>query len=481
MKKTIIVGFLLVISMVGCLADQESESSFSENEMPTYESVSTEIEPTSTNVIVPTSLPTIEPTSVPGIINISSTPQGAEITVSETEINDVTPYSTNLASGHYTVTLNLEGYQLWEENILVLEGETLEIQVELEPIPLIIGKYTPLVELGGIGNISEIPFLAYAGWESESDTFLYALDKGVNLAETKDWNWWRYDNADHEIQSINSPESLVNEETRNELEICPLNHLAWDGPASCSDLSFLFENRENNLILYSPLRLEDFPSIDGELWIANTDGTGTQKLADFAPAYAHWSSDGQWLTTGMAFAGLPGQAIHYLIKTDGTFVERLQDIIGVDSFYLNGLFPQFSPDGQKLLLAGSMVPDSRRIENYGLYVLDLNSLELQLVTQKFGLFQWEPNGNGIYVLDGAFTPFDALEIGSLRTTDLYYVEIGTHIIQEHMIASGIPYYSPTNYGSWNWAYSPTSQTMIFVGYSENNELGILQLKSPLDK
>lgn len=287
MKKLAVIGFLLIISMVGCLAGQESGSSVSENDIPTSESVSTEIEPTSTNVITPTPLPKVEPTSAPGTINITSIPHGAEITISETEITDVTPYAINLVSGYYTVTLNLEGYQPWEENILVLEGETAEIQVQLKPNPLIVGEYTPLVELGGAGDISESPFLAYVDWESESDTFLYALDEGVNLAEARDWIWWRYDNADHEIQSLAPPESKVDEQTRSELEICPLNPLAWNGPASCSDLSFLFENTENDLILYSPLQLEDFPTSEGELWIANTDGTEAQKLADFAPAYAH--------------------------------------------------------------------------------------------------------------------------------------------------------------------------------------------------
>lgn len=424
--------------------------------------------------------PTPEPTRSTGILVISSRPTGAEVRIVKAGLKGNTPYSTILATGSYTVSLSLDGYQTWEETVAIFEGESSEIQRNLVPVPMGIGQYTTLAELGGVGAVADLPFLANVIWEPDEQSFVYAIGKGANLGEAKDLYWWQYDLFSKESMAIDPPQTLVNAETREKLDLCPLDDQGWDGPAKCEYLTTLFESEEHRLIAYSPLLLEN-PYSEGELWIAQSDGSKAQKLADFAPAYAHWSSDGQWLATGRAFAGLPGQAIHYLAMTDGSFFESLQDITGVDNFYLNGLFPEFSPNGQELLYAGSEIVESREASDYKLYSLNMDNFESRLVTDKFGLFQWAENGKGIYVLDGAFFPLESSDLGHMRETNLYYVDISQNPPQEYLIASNIPYYPFSDKGTWNWAYSPIHQSIAYVGFQGNKEFGILKLDPSTEK
>ena len=80
------------------------------------------------------------------------------------------------------------------------------------------------------------------------------------------------------------------------------------------------------------------------------------------------------------------------------------------------------------------------------------------------MFQWAANSEGIYVLDGAFTPFDASQLGSMRQTSLYFVGVEQNPLKEYLIANDIPYYPFTGFGAWNWAYSAANQAIAYVGY-----------------
>jgi hypothetical protein len=303
--------------------------------------------------------------------------------------------------------------------------------------------------------------------------FVYGIRKGWNGAEAKDWSWFHHNLLNGENLAIAPPQSIVNAETRIRLNLCPLDETEWTGSVKCNRLTTLIESSTNEMIVYSPILEDSFN--EGELWLSDVDGSNAQKLADFAPFYAHWSNDGRWLVTGRQFPGLPGQVTHFLVATDGSFIEALQQISGIDSFYLNGLFPEFSPDGSYLLFAGSEIPESREEDDYNLYILNLDNLEVRLASERLGLFQWAEDSKGIYVLDGAFSPFDVSESSQIRETNLYYVSITNDAKKESLIASGIPFYPLNAYGTWNWAYSPEQHAIAYVGFHDKLELGTLLL------
>ncbi|MCB0033474.1 MAG: PEGA domain-containing protein [Anaerolineales bacterium] len=409
-------------------------------------------------------------------VTISSVPSGAEVTIVGNEATGITPFTTTLATGNHTIILKKSGYHSIEVVISLSDLGNTNILEYLIPYDMTIDHYIKLTDLGGVGDASQLSFLAEVDWVSEDEVFLYALNEGSNLSEAKDWSWEKYDLTNQEIGPQTSPTSAINDETRRNLKLCPLDKGEWESSIECEELTAVFESKEHGFVVYSPLSPEDTSSDEGGLWIARLDGSNARKLSDFEPAYVNWSSDGQWFVTGERFAGLPGQAIHYLARTDGTFFKSLQNITGIDSFYVNGLFPQFSPDGQMLLYPGTKIIESLNAEDYGLFKLDLNTLEHDLITDRFGLFQWASDGRGVYVLDEAFTPFDVSLLRTAREASLYFIDIvHVNLSQEYSIASNIPYYPHTFYGSWNWAYSPTSHAIAYVGYKENNELGVLSL------
>lgn len=409
-----------------------------------------------------------------GTLAIASSPSNANVSLIEREITGTTPLTTTLPPGDYTIELNLSDYLPWKKSVAISEKEITSIEAYLIPKPMEAGKYIKLVDLGGLGEVYSLPSLVEINWNSKDQLLEYALDRGLGLSEPKDWSWWKYDLQTEVIKNKVPPLSSLDNEIRKNLGLCPLNSLNWEGPAPCEDLTALFESEDQKLIAFSPLSLDDFPYDEGELWIANNDGTNAQKIANFAPAYVNWSTDGQWFITGEAIDALSGQMTHYLGKTDGTFFESLQSITGVDSFFLNGLFPQFSPDGQSLLLAGTTIKGSRKEEEYQLFILELSSFENHAVTSKFGLFQWALDSKGVYVLDGAFAPFDPLK-SDLQQTNLYLVDIGQYPVEEYLIASNIPFHSFTSFGAWNWAYMPLNHALAYVGYADNLELGVLEL------
>lgn len=490
-KQILIFWWLLLVLLISCTSNGDPNLPSSTpvvTSIPTsVASISITIEATrpsetsSPPIATPSPIPlntatsTPEPTPLPAFLNVVSQPEGALLAIAEAELAVNTPYSTELPSGLYTVSVSLEGYQNWEENFLFQAGETYDLAVNLVANPGVAGQYITLAELGSASGFNEQRYLADITWEPEQNAFVYAMQEGVGYREAKDWTWSRFDLLNRENLALEAPQSLVNSEARVSLNLCPLDEQDWAGPTRCGFLNRLFESDVNDLFLFSPV-LEDLYS-EGELWIANIDGSDAQKLANFAPSYANWSTDGQWFVTASHFPGLPGQETHFLGATDGSYFETLQRITGIDNFYLNGLFPQFSPTKPELLIAGSQVSESREESDYKLYILDLNTLESRLVTDRVGLFQWADNGQGIYVLDGALLPPSTEPVPvDTRETDLYYIDLTQNPPQEYLIARGIPYYSHTDYGTWNWAYSPTFQAIAYVGFQDETELGVLFLE-----
>jgi hypothetical protein len=103
------------------------------------------------------------------------------------------------------------------------------------------------------------------------------------------------------------------------------------------------------------------------------------------------------------------------------------------------------------------------------------------VSEHFGFFQWAGEGNGIYILDEAVYPIasdeEYLSTGELakRSASLYYADLTKFPPQDYLIAGNIFYYPQNSAGTWLWTYSPTTQAIAYVGFQDNEELGILLL------
>lgn len=316
--------------------------------------------------------------------------------------------------------------------------------------------------------------LKYVSWEADGLGLVYALTRSeARSAEAKDWAWWRYNLETGEKESLLPPVSRVTSETRQQLDLCPTGQVPLETRPDCPGRSILLESPTSERIVFSPLS-----SGSGDTWLGNIDGTNLTRLETLVDTVSHaqWSPDGRWLLISVHFPGSPGQMTHYLVRADGSFETEFSALTNHDLFLLDGLFPQFSPDGTKLAYIGSTVYESFDESDYHLYLLNLDSLESGLVGDLIGLFQWSADGQGLYVLDGGLYPVDPYEDSSgEQKVKLYYVDVTTQPGEERIIATDIPYYPPNSSGTWLWGYSPPAQALAYVGHERAEEFGVLLL------
>jgi hypothetical protein len=314
--------------------------------------------------------------------------------------------------------------------------------------------------------------VAYLGWDATGESLVYALYTGL-AEEPGSWKWWSYHLSTGERVQLPSPGSQVDDAARQRLGLCSLTEVTVTRIEACAATSSLFESPVTDRIVFSPLSA----AVEGgELWLANKDGSDAQKMGDFAPTYVHWSPEESWLVVGRHIPALPGQEEDYLVAADGSYLQQLSEITGHDDFQINGLFPEFSPDGRSLAYVGSETPMSLNENDYNLYLLDLDTLESRLISERFGMFQWAADGQGLYVLDGAVF-FPGENVFNTREVSLYYIDLSQNVSSESLIANLITYHPDNSYGTWNWAYSPDTQAIAYVGFKPN-ELGILVVTPP---
>ncbi|MCA9934985.1 MAG: hypothetical protein KC415_13720 [Anaerolineales bacterium] len=315
--------------------------------------------------------------------------------------------------------------------------------------------------------------LRYVAWEIPGTKLVYALTRpDVRSAEPKDWAWWRYDIETGNKESLHPSVSRVTQEIRHQLNLCPTKQEPLETPPDCSGYSILLESSTSDRIIFSPLS-----SSRGDTWLGNINGTDLVKLETpiDTPSHAQWSSNGHWILLSVHFPGMPGQMTHYLVRTDGSYETEFSALTGHDLFRLNGLFPQFSPDGTRLAYIGSTVYESFDKNNYHLFVLNLESLESQQISDHKGLFQWSDDSLGLYVLDGGHYPVDPYqESTNIREVTLYYVDVENESVKEMIIAAQIPYYPSSSYGTWLGGYSPAVNALAYVGH-DRQSFGILML------
>jgi hypothetical protein len=169
-----------------------------------------------------------------------------------------------------------------------------------------------------------------------------------------------------------------------------------------------------------------------------------------------------------------------LVSSDGTFVENLEELTGISHFRVQGLKPAFSPDGQKLAFVGRETEGERLPveqldleEAYNIYVLDLNTMEWEIVSPRFGLLQWSQDGSGLYILDGAAnTPSHEHEynIDGVQYADFYYIDLTKDTFPEQKLAGDIPVYLPY---TGEWSYSREINAMAGTFALEGPKFAIL--------
>lgn len=404
----------------------------------------------------PTSVITI------GQIIIQSDPKGATVDITDMGIRGQTPFSGTLPSGNYTITLNLQGFQSWTDRISVSAMQTTTVQALLDAYEYI-----------KIEQLDSTKYLTYLGWSTDGRFLIYAIQKEGVSAEGQNWAWWQYDLLTREKTSLAPPQSQIDEVTRQKLNLCPLVNELSANFTPCPAFSILMESPISDLIIFSPLTALE------ETWLSSRDGSNPQKLdIPGSPSYIDWSSDGQWLIIGINSFGLPGQRLYFLVSTDGSIMQRLDQLTKHYSLHVSGLSPRFSPNGNYLAYFGAQNPETYIESDYKLYALDLDTFETKLISERFGPFQWTENGSGLYILDNGIFPVteNAIEF-NVRESTLYYANLTQDESQEIKIASNISYYPKNSLSAWLWAFSPSSNAIAYVGLQPEEELGILFLSS----
>ncbi len=400
---------------------------------------------------------TREPAATPPVVQPTR-----EIEVSVTAVTVIATQSL-LTTAPPTLTVEIS---------VVLEEQTPQSQATEEiptPTP---GEFLP-GEYVSIQELSSTVTLRYVAWEENGKALIYAI-QDYNSSEHWKWSWWRYDITSGEKSPVAPPESRVSDDVRQQLNLCPADQGTWN--EVCPGRFKLLESPTNNYIVFTPLTTGD-----GDTWLASIDGSNPQKLEEVvaSASYADWSQADKWLVVGVQFPGMPGQYTHYLVTTDSAVVSALYSITQVDNFFVSGLFPEFSPNGKQLAFVGSPVYESFNEEDYVLHVLELETLESRAVSNKFGMFQWDRGGTGIYIFDHAVLPILPVEdydnLFDLREASLYFVALSKDTPVERLVASAVPFYPTTDTGSWLWSYSPEANAIAYVGYNQENDLGILFL------
>ncbi|MCL4872331.1 MAG: PEGA domain-containing protein [Anaerolineae bacterium] len=423
---------------------------------------------TLTPEVMATSTPVV--TQVPtAVVHIISEPEGALASVIDNDLSGETPISWALPPGTYSVTLALTGYEEWITSITIEAGS----QITLTPTLRQHHTIVPIEDLSGpLWNLR---------WSDDGQSLMYSLSDEqwpyhVRLLPAYQ-SWWRYDVSSGTKQALPSPQTRITNSVRESLGICPYP-LPEALPYPCS--SNFYESPTSNRIVFESEKLS--PTV--HTWLADVDGSNLilLELSD-SPQDVMWSSDGQWLLIGNYWGG--DGNLYTLVSSDGTVIKNLEELTNTSHYRVHGPTPQFSPDGQKLAFVGIETGGRRlpteqldQIDAYNLYILDLNTLEYQMVSPRAGLFHWANEGSGLYILDGALqTPLSAAEDMNLGRrilyTDLYYIDLTQESFPEQKLASDIPVHLTY---SWEWAYSPEARAMVGIFDLEGPVFGILFLK-----
>ena len=403
---------------------------------------------TNTASMMPTSTPPATPTT--GEVHISSEPDGAWASVINENLGGQTPLTWMLSPGTYTVTLTLPGYKDWASPITVTAGSSRLLTPILRQHHTIIPVAEPIVSVWDLKWADNGQSLVYAISDQQWPSYVRSLPVYQS--------WWLYDINSGENQAIPPPKTEVSNPVREALGICPFPQ-PETRPYPCSPT--LWESPTSNRIVFSSGAIDG----DANTWLADKDGSNVIYLDQLraSPEIVMWSSNGLWLLIGQ-YNGVSNT--YYLVSIDGAFVESLEQLTETSHWRVEKTAPQFSPDGEKVAFVGietngrQLTPEQLEDEEaYNLYILDLNSMDHQLVSPRFGVLQWATDGKGLYILDGsANTVGNSFAHGNrgVLYAELYYIDLALKGYPEQKLAGDIPLYLPY---PGRWTYSPETRIM----------------------
>lgn len=328
-----------------------------------------------------------------------------------------------------------------------------------------------------VAELSPEHYVEFVTWGDDGRHLIYALQgtwatNNVPFFEPKDWYWWQFDPVTGENAPLAPPGSDIDLETRQALGLCTDRLPEEITSEGCAGSRFLDESPYGDHIVYNPIARGE------NTWMANKDGSNVMELDGVSSAQnAHWSSDGQWVLVSVYGYRAPGMEIHYLIDIEDGDIRELGALTGHTLTFVNFLRPQFSPDGRFLVYAATENQDLELESGYGLYLLDMKTLQSKRFTDHFGPFQWEADSQGLFVLDNATYPIVKLPgtPAPVRKSALYHVDISDGSFQESLLFGDIDYFPRNSPSAWHWAYSPEAHAISLVGLNPETELGILLL------
>lgn len=325
-----------------------------------------------------------------------------------------------------------------------------------------------------VAMLSRDRYLMDVAWEGGGQSLIYAVQgtrsiDNIAYLEPKNWDWWQFDMATQQSLSLPPPKSAIGNEARHVLGLCVQDE---DG-AGCNDTPRLWESPYGDWVIYVPVGQGE------EAWIAGKDGANATLLAAvYLPQDVSWSADGRWaIVSGYAYRA-PGMEVHYLVDLAARSAQALGQLTGHTLEFVNYQRPVFSPDSRYVVYAATDNVDHTLEENYGLFLLDLSRLQAGLLSRRFGPFQWQASGDGLYVLDDAVNFEFAEDMSARRTAALYAIDISRRPAIETLLDANIDFYPQDTLSAWHWAYSPEAQAIAMVGFSPRHELGILVLGPP---
>jgi len=239
-------------------------------------------------------------------------------------------------------------------------------------------------------------------WQADSSALHYALGYGL-ADEPKDWVWWHYDLNTGAKESLPAPASHVPDAVRAELGLCVEPDL------TCWSEATLFESPSGTQMAYGPIGSQGFEQGNGELWIANVDGTARRLVPAFLPGIVEWSPSEDFLLVDAAWSEWPET---FLVQAHDLSVNRLLDLVGMENCKIPHARPHFSPDGNKIAFIGKQ-PRGETMACF-LWEIDMDGGNPRKLSEHVGGIQWLEDSQGLYVLEHQYTSRNTQEFALYR-------------------------------------------------------------------
>lgn len=324
-----------------------------------------------------------------------------------------------------------------------------------------------------VAKLTRDHYIESLSWEPDGQGLVYALQGEWGLymvpyVEPSQWSWWQYDVKTRQNTPLNSSgKSEIDLELRRKLGICTLEPVEEN---ECGRVPLLWESPYGDRVIYNPVTRGE------NTWLAHKDGSNALELDEASSVVeVIWSSDSRWAVLASSGFGAPGMDLYYLLDLNTGDIVHLGLLTGYNPSFVNYIRPRFSPDGQYLVFAAAETAAEEVQSRYGLYLLDMSTLESERLTDRFGPFQWEANSQSLYVLDNAILFEYANDMLAPREAALYNINIVNRPFQETLLFDNINFFPQETPSAWHWAYSPEAQAIAMAGLQPKNELGLLFL------